>query len=192
MQAFNSELSTFESWLEKSSLYLEELSNRGITDNIAETERKFEEIHAFSQELGETKPRIEALRSSATGILEKSEINLSSLLSGKLEAAAYKWNVIVNKAKNLRDGYEGALKKNDDVRIINYIMIFYMNKNCIVYKSFLSRHCFFLSFIDHKRYRRLHQVAVEFREGDTRRIEDNIVGRALPSARPLSNAEGQS
>lgn len=117
LQAFNNELSTFESWLEKSSLYLEDLSKYDVTDSIAETERRLEQMHSFSQELDETKPQIEALRASASGILEKSGANLARLLSNKLESAAYRWNVIVNKTRNLSDGYEGALKKNDDVCI---------------------------------------------------------------------------
>ncbi|XP_026823545.1 dystrophin, isoforms A/C/F/G/H isoform X3 [Ooceraea biroi] len=116
LQAFNTELSTFESWLEKSSLYLEDLSKCDIiADNIAETERKFGQIRSFSQELDKTKPQIEALRTSANGILEKSEPNFASLLNSKLETMASKWNVIVNKAKSMSDKYEGALKKNDDI-----------------------------------------------------------------------------
>lgn len=119
MQAFSTELSTLESWLEKSSLYLEDLSKADITDNVEKTEYKLKQIRSFSQEIDKTKPQIEALRTSANGILEKSEANFANLLNSKLHTVAYKWNDIVDEAKSLSDKYESALKKNDDVSIYN-------------------------------------------------------------------------
>ncbi|EGI69707.1 Dystrophin [Acromyrmex echinatior] len=115
LQTFNTELFTLESWLEKSSLYLENLSKDDITDNIETTEHKLQQIHSFSQEIDKTKPQIEALRLSANDILEKSEANFTSLLNNKLEAVTYKWNTIVNETKSLNDKYESALKKNDNI-----------------------------------------------------------------------------
>lgn len=118
MQAFSVELSTLESWLEKSSLYLEDLSKVDIMDNVEKTERKLEQIRSFSQEIDKTKSQIEALRTSANEILEKSEVHFANILNNKLHTIAYKWNDIVNKAKSLSDKYESALKKNDDVSIL--------------------------------------------------------------------------
>ncbi|XP_018043564.1 PREDICTED: dystrophin isoform X9 [Atta colombica] len=115
LQTFNTELFTLESWLEKSSLYLENLSKDNITDNVETTEHKLQQIHSFSQEIDKTKPQIEALRLSANDILEKSEANFTSLLNNKLEAVTYKWNTIVNETKSLNDKYESALKKNDNI-----------------------------------------------------------------------------
>lgn len=117
MHKFNTELSTLESWLEKSLLYLEDLSKDSITDNVEKMEHKLEQIHLFSQEIDKTKPQIEALRLSANRLLEKSEPNFASLLNSKLEAVTYKWNTIVNEAKSLNDKYEKTLKKNDNVSI---------------------------------------------------------------------------
>ncbi|XP_018376994.1 PREDICTED: dystrophin-like isoform X9 [Trachymyrmex cornetzi] len=115
LQTFNTELFTLESWLEKSSLYLENLSKDNITDNVETTEHKLQQIRSFSQEIDKTKPQIEALRLSANDILEKSEANFTSLLNSKLEAITYKWNTIVNETKSLNDKYESALKKNDNI-----------------------------------------------------------------------------
>jgi len=117
LQMFNTEVSTFESWLEKSSLYLEDSSKCDITDNISEMERKLDQIRSLSQELDKTKHQMEALRTSVNGILEKSEANFANLLNDRLEDVAYRYNIIVNKSKNLSDKYEAALKKNDDVSI---------------------------------------------------------------------------
>ncbi|XP_018351022.1 PREDICTED: dystrophin isoform X9 [Trachymyrmex septentrionalis] len=115
LRTFNTELFTLESWLEKSSLYLENLSKDNITDNVETTEHKLQQIHSFSQEIDKTKPQIEALRLSANNILEKAEANFTSLLNSKLEAITYKWNTIVNETKSLNDKYESALKKNDNI-----------------------------------------------------------------------------
>lgn len=120
LHTFNTELSILESWLEKSSLYLENLSKDNITDNVEKLEHKLEQIHLFSQEIDKTKPQIDALRSSANGIFEKSEPNYASLLNSKLEAVTYKWNTIVNETKSLNDKYESTLKKNDNVSIRNF------------------------------------------------------------------------
>jgi len=117
LRTFNTELSTFESWLEKSSLYLEDSSKYDITDNILETGHKLDQIRSFSQELDKAKSQMEVLRTSVNGILEKSEANFGSLLSSRLDTMTYRYNVIVNKTRNLSDKYEGALKKNDDVSI---------------------------------------------------------------------------
>lgn len=119
LYTFNTELSTLESWLEKSLLYLENLSKDNITDNVEKMEQKLEQIHLFSQEIDKTKPQIEALRLSANGILEKSELNFASLLNSKLEAVTYKWNTVVNETKSLNDKFESTLKKNDNVSIHN-------------------------------------------------------------------------
>lgn len=119
LERFNTELFTVESWLEKSLVYLENLSKDNITDNIEKTESKLEQIHSFSQEIDKTKPQIEALRILANEILEKSEPNFASLLNNKLEAITYKWNTIVNEAKSLNDKYESILKKNDNVSTHN-------------------------------------------------------------------------
>lgn len=120
MQAFSTELSTFEAWLEKSSLYLEDLSKTDITDNVEKTQNKLGQIRSFSQEIDKTKPQIEALRTSANEILEKSEANFANLLNSKLHTMAYKWNDILDKTKSLSDKYESTLKKNDDVSIYNF------------------------------------------------------------------------
>ncbi|KYN01545.1 Dystrophin, partial [Cyphomyrmex costatus] len=115
LQTFNTELSTLESWLEKSSLYLENLYKDNVVDNVETTEHKLQQIHSFSQEIDKTKSQIEALRSSVNSILKTSEANFTSLLNNKLEAVTYKWNTIVNEAKSLNDKYESALKKNDNI-----------------------------------------------------------------------------
>ncbi|XP_011703310.1 PREDICTED: dystrophin-like isoform X10 [Wasmannia auropunctata] len=115
LQTFNTELSIFESWLEKSLMYLENLSKDNITDNVETTEHKLQQIRSFSQEVDKTKPQIEALRLSANGIFEKSDPNFASMLNSKLEAVTYKWNTIVNEAKRLNDKYESTLKKNDNI-----------------------------------------------------------------------------
>ncbi|XP_067211421.1 dystrophin, isoforms A/C/F/G/H isoform X3 [Linepithema humile] len=115
LQAFNTELSTLESWLKKSSLFLEDLFKDDIMDNIEETEQKLEQIRTFYQDIDKIKPQIEAFQMSANGILEKSEPNFASLLNSKLEVVTYKWTAIVDEAKNLSDKYEGTLKKNDDI-----------------------------------------------------------------------------
>lgn len=119
LERFNTELFTVESWLEKSSLYLENLSKDNNTDNIEKTESKLEQIHLFSQEIEKTKLQIEAVQTLANEILEKSEPNFASLLNSKLEVITYKWNTIVNEAKNLNDKYESTLKKNDNVSTYN-------------------------------------------------------------------------
>ena len=115
LQAFNIELSTLESWLKKSSLFLEDLFNGDVTDNVGETEQKLEQIRSFYQDVDKIKSQIEIFRTSADGILEKSEPNFASLLNNKLEVVTYKWTAIIDQAKSLSDKYEGALKKNDDV-----------------------------------------------------------------------------
>ncbi|XP_025153926.1 dystrophin isoform X8 [Harpegnathos saltator] len=115
VQAFNNELSALESWLKKSSLFLEDLSKDNVTDNVERTEHKLEQIRSFSQEMDKTKPQMEVFRTSTNRILEKSEANFASLLSSKLEDVTYKWAAVVNEAKDLSDKYESALKKNDDI-----------------------------------------------------------------------------
>ncbi|XP_070164123.1 dystrophin, isoforms A/C/F/G/H isoform X3 [Polyergus mexicanus] len=115
LQVFSTELSTLESWLEKSSLYLEDLSKADIMDNVEKTEHKLEQIRSFSQEIDKTKLQIEALQTSANEIFEKSEADFANLLNSKLHTVAYKWNDIVDTAKILRDKYESVLKKNDDI-----------------------------------------------------------------------------
>lgn len=115
LQAFNNELSTLESWLKKSSLFLEDLFNGDVTDNVGETEQKLKQIRSFYQDVDKIKSQIEIFRTSANGILEKSEPNFASLLNNKLEVVTYKWTAIIDQAKSLSDKYEGALKKNDDV-----------------------------------------------------------------------------
>lgn len=129
LRTFNTELSNLESWLAKSSLYLENLSKDSITDNIEATEYKLQQIHSFSQEIDKTKPQIEALRLSANGIFEKSEPNFASLLNSKLEAVTFKWNTVVNEAKSLNDKYESTLKKNDNVSTYTI----FANKNMNVF-----------------------------------------------------------
>ncbi|XP_011268951.1 dystrophin isoform X8 [Camponotus floridanus] len=114
-QAFSTELSTLEAWLEKSSLYLEDLSKADITDNVENIQHKLGQIRSFSQEIDKTKPQIEALRTSANAILEKSEANFANLLNSKLHTIAYKWNDILDETRSLSDKYESALKKNDDI-----------------------------------------------------------------------------
>lgn len=120
LQAFNTELYTLESWLQKSSLFLEDLYKDDITDNIEETEQKLKQIRILCQDIDKTKPQIEVCRMSANGILKKSEPNFASLLNSKLEAVSYKWTAIVDEAKSLINKYESALKKNDDVSISNF------------------------------------------------------------------------
>ncbi|XP_050448334.1 utrophin-like isoform X3 [Cataglyphis hispanica] len=115
LQVFNTQLSTLESWLEKSLLYLEDLSKADITGNVEKTEHKLEQIRSFSQEIDTTKPQIEALQTSANGIFEKCEADFANLLNSKLCTVAYKWNDIVDKANILSDKYESVLKKNDDI-----------------------------------------------------------------------------
>ncbi|XP_020277682.1 dystrophin-like isoform X9 [Pseudomyrmex gracilis] len=116
LQAFNTELSTLEMWLEKSALHLEDLSKDDIMENnFEETERRVNQIRSFFQEIDKTKPQIEALRISASKILEKSEPNFASLINSKLEAVTFKWTVIFDETKNLLNKYDGALKKNDDI-----------------------------------------------------------------------------
>ncbi|KAL6266669.1 hypothetical protein P5V15_003508, partial [Pogonomyrmex californicus] len=114
LQTFNTELSTLESWLDKSSLYIEDLS-KNITDNVEEIEYKLQQINSFSQEINKTKPQLDTFRTLANGILEKSEPNFASLLNSKLEAVTYKWNAIVNEVESLNDKYESTLKKNDNI-----------------------------------------------------------------------------
>lgn len=107
-----------ESWLKKSTLFLEDLSKDNVVDNVERTEHKLKQIRSFSQEMDKTKPQIEALRTSTNRILEKSEPNFASSLNNKLETVEYKWTALVNEAKNLSDKYESALKKNDNVRTL--------------------------------------------------------------------------
>ncbi|XP_024870637.1 dystonin-like isoform X2 [Temnothorax curvispinosus] len=113
LQTFT-ELFTLESWLEKSLLYLENLS-KDIMDNVKKIEHKLEQIRLFSRKIDKTKPQLEALRLLANRIFEKSEPNFASLLNSKLEVVTYKWNTIVNKAKSLNDKYKSTLKKNDNI-----------------------------------------------------------------------------
>ncbi|XP_024892106.1 dystrophin-like isoform X2 [Temnothorax curvispinosus] len=114
LQTFNTELFTLESWLEKSLLYLENLS-KDIMDNVKKIEHKLEQIRLFSRKIDKTKPQLEALRLLANRIFKKSEPNFASLLNSKLEVVTYKWNTIVNKAKSLNDKYKSTLKKNDNI-----------------------------------------------------------------------------
>lgn len=167
MQVFSAELSTLESWLEKSSLYLEDLSKADIMDNVEKTEHKLEQIRSFSQEIDKTKPQIEALQTSANEIFEKSEADFANLLNSKLHTVAYKWNDIVDKAKILNDKYESVLKKNDDVSIYNL-----HNTRIKKCKYFLLHNNSVL--LDYKWYRRFHEVVIKFRKRNTRRIENNI------------------
>lgn len=120
LQAFNTELSILEMWLDKSALHLEDLSKDDIMENnFEETEHRVNQIRSFSQEIDKTKPQIEALRISASEILEKSESNFASLINSKLEAVTFKWTVILDETKSLLNKYDGALKKNDDVSVHN-------------------------------------------------------------------------
>lgn len=115
VQAINNEISALESWLNKSSLFLEDLSEDNITDDVERMEHKLEQIRFFSQEMDKTNPQIETLRASANRIFEKSEPNFANSLNSKLETIGYKWIALGNEAKSLNDKFEGALKKNDDV-----------------------------------------------------------------------------
>lgn len=117
LQAFNTELSTFESWLERSSLFLEDLSKDIIADNIEKTEYKLGQISTFSQEIDAAKPQMEAIRISTNDILEKCEPNFANLLNNNLKTVICKWTAIIEGAKSLKDKYESTLKKNDDVRM---------------------------------------------------------------------------
>ncbi|XP_036139723.1 dystrophin, isoforms A/C/F/G/H isoform X5 [Monomorium pharaonis] len=115
LQTFNIELSTLESWLDKSSLYLENLSKDNTTDNIETTEYKLQQIRSFSKEIDKTTSQIEAIRLSANEILQKCEPNFENLLKSKLETVTCKWNTIVNEAKSLNNKYENTLRKNDNI-----------------------------------------------------------------------------
>jgi len=165
LQAFSTELSTLEAWLEKSSLYLEDLSKADITDNVENIQHKLGQIRSFSQEIDKTKPQIEALRTSANGILEKSEANFANLLNSKLHTVAYKWNDILDETRSLSDKYESALKKNDDVSIYNSYKRIYKCKRLLYNNSVL---------LDYKWYRRFHKVVIEFRKRYTCRFKNNI------------------
>lgn len=155
MQAFSTELSTLEAWLEKSSLYLEDLSKADITDNVENIQHKLGQIRSFSQEIDKTKPQIEALRTS----------NFANLLNSKLHTVAYKWNDILDETRSLSDKYESALKKNDDVSIYNSYKRIYKCKRLLYNNSVL---------LDYKWYRRFHKVVIEFRKRYTCRFKNNI------------------
>lgn len=166
MQAFSTELSTFEAWLEKSSLYLEDISKEDIMDNAEKIQHKLGQIRSFSQEIDKTKSQIEALRTSANGILEKSEANFANILNSKLHTIAYKWNDILDETKSLSDKYESALKKNDDVSIYNSYKRMHKCKCFLLYNNYV--------LLDYKWYRRFHKVVIEFRKRYTCRFENNI------------------
>ncbi|KAF3428529.1 hypothetical protein E2986_11233 [Frieseomelitta varia] len=115
LKVFNDELSGLENWLEKSSQYLEELSQDSVSNNIESMELKLKQIQSFCEDINQTKPQIEKLQISTNRLLENSEPKFANILNNKLEVVSHKWNAIVDGAKSLNDKYEDTLKKNDEI-----------------------------------------------------------------------------
>ncbi|XP_047359609.1 dystrophin-like isoform X11 [Vespa velutina] len=115
LETFDKELSTLESWLDKSMAHLEEISKNIDLNDIKMTEYKLEQLRAFSREIDETKPKVEALQISTNKLLENSEPNFASVLNNKVEDISCKWNAVTDDVKSLIDKYEAALKKNDEI-----------------------------------------------------------------------------
>ncbi|XP_015432799.1 PREDICTED: dystrophin-like [Dufourea novaeangliae] len=115
LKTFNNELSNLERWLEKSYQDLEELAKDGVTNNVEAMEHKLTQIQSLSENISQTKPKIEKLQTSTNKLLENSEPKFASVLNSKLEVISHKWNAIVDGAKSLNDTYEDALKKNDEI-----------------------------------------------------------------------------
>lgn len=115
LETFDKELGTLESWLDKSMGHLGEISKNTDLNDIKMTEYKLEQLRAFSREIDETKPKVEALQISTNKLLENSEPNFASVLNNKVEDISCKWNAVTDDVKSLIDKYEAALKKNDEV-----------------------------------------------------------------------------
>ncbi|XP_035721522.1 dystrophin, isoforms A/C/F/G/H-like isoform X2 [Vespa mandarinia] len=115
LETFDKELSILENWLDKSMAHLEEISKNIDLNDIKMTEYKLEQLRAFSREIDETKPKVEALQISTNKLLENSEPNFASVLNNKVEDISCKWNAVTDDVKSLIDKYEAALKKNDEI-----------------------------------------------------------------------------
>ncbi|KAJ8679612.1 hypothetical protein QAD02_015399, partial [Eretmocerus hayati] len=115
LKAYNEELSSLEDWLDRSCTQLKEISKDTDIKDVETTEYKLEQVRLLTEEINKTKPKIESLQTTTNTILENSEPNFASILNGKLEHISYKWNKLVDGAKMQADGYESALRKNDEV-----------------------------------------------------------------------------
>lgn len=115
LKSFNVEASSFESWLDKSNNYLNEISKDNIVDDVEATKFKLQQIESFEKEIDETKERMERIETSTNKLIENSEIKFSSALNERIGSISYRWNVIVDRTKSLTYQYENILKKNDEV-----------------------------------------------------------------------------
>ncbi|KAK2585161.1 hypothetical protein KPH14_008663 [Odynerus spinipes] len=115
LETFDKELSALESWLDKSMIHLDEISKNADLNDIKMTEYKLEQLRAFSQEIDETKPKVEALQISTNRLLENSEPKFASVLNNKVQDISCKWNTVTDDTKSMTDKYEAALKKNDEI-----------------------------------------------------------------------------
>ena len=118
LKLFNKELQSLENWLDDKAKRLKEICEDAFVNDVATTELKLNEGRAFSEEVNQTKPRIENLQTTANKLLENSEPNFANILNNQLQNISHNWNDIVDGAKNQIDKYENALKKNDEVRNI--------------------------------------------------------------------------
>ena len=115
LKLFNVELKSLENWMDEKSKRLKEICEDAFVNDVATTELKLNEGRVFSEDVNQTKPRIENLQTTANRLLENSEPNFANVLNNQLQNISHKWNAIVDEAKNQVDKYGNALKKNDEV-----------------------------------------------------------------------------
>ncbi|XP_033212091.1 dystrophin isoform X3 [Belonocnema kinseyi] len=115
LKLFNQELKSLENWLDDKSKRLKEICEDAFVNDVATTELKLNEGRTFSEEVNQTKPRIENIQTTANRLLENSEPNFANILNNQLQNISHNWNHIVDGAKNQIDKYENALKKNDEI-----------------------------------------------------------------------------
>lgn len=113
------ELRRLEDWLDKTSKYLEEVSEDAEVKDVKTTEFKLEQIRSLVADIDSTKPAIENLQTSTNLLLENSEPKFAGVLNSRLEAVSDKWNAIVDGAKLHGDKFENALRKNDEASRMN-------------------------------------------------------------------------
>ncbi|XP_063994810.1 dystrophin, isoforms A/C/F/G/H-like isoform X4 [Diachasmimorpha longicaudata] len=115
LREFNDEFCTLEEWLEKSSRYLNEISQDQFIKDVETTKFKLEQLKSLSEDISKTKPRVEALQTMTNHLLENSEPKFSSILNSRLEVVSQKWHGIIDGVKSEKDKYEAALRKNDEI-----------------------------------------------------------------------------
>ena len=130
LKSFNTDLASLEEWLDRSAARLRDISEDSTITDVEATEFKLRQVRELTEDIDETKPRIENLQTLTNSMLENTEPNFAAVLNDKLQDISYKWNEIVDGTKSQGEKYEGALRKNDEVspfnRNINSVYVFFI------------------------------------------------------------------